>query len=212
VPLLLCDLDETILERREALERWATGFARDRGLPSGAVRAILDEDHHGARTRPQFVEAVNHRLGLEPPLTLDYLRDYVACFTLEPDNAAALRRARLAGWTIAIASNGEQPQLDKIAVVGLSAYVDAVAVSAIDGVRKPDPGLLRIAAERAGASLEGSWMIGDDPLNDVQAARSAGIRSVWLRRGRTWPDGLEPPTRTAESFPAAVDLVLDSAP
>ncbi|RTL07905.1 MAG: HAD family hydrolase, partial [Acidimicrobiia bacterium] len=50
MPLLLCDLDETILERREALERWAAGFARDHGLPSGAVRAILDEDHHGART------------------------------------------------------------------------------------------------------------------------------------------------------------------
>ena len=97
-------------------------------------------------------------------------------------------------------------------MVGLSAYVDAVAVSAIDGVRKPDPGLLRIAAERAGASLEGSWMIGDDPLNDVQAARSAGIRSVWLRRGRTWPDGLEPPTAQADSFAAAVDLVLDSGP
>ena len=92
------------------------------------------------------------------------------------------------------------------------AHFDVVIESSLVGVRKPDPGLLRIAAERAGASLEGSWMIGDDPLNDVQAARSAGIRSVWLRRGRTWPDGLEPPTRTAESFPAAVDLVLDSAP
>lgn len=209
--LLLCDLDETILERRAALRRWALAFAASRRLGDGAADEIVDEDHRGARSRPEFVAAVNRRFRLDPPLTVDYLHDYVRCFELEGSTAAALRRARAAGWRIAIATNGEQPQLDKIDHVGLRSLVDAIAVSAIDGVTKPDPGLLRLAAERADASLDGAWMIGDDPVNDMQAARAAGIRSVWLRRGRTWPEELPPPTAEADSFSSAVDLVL-SAP
>ena len=215
MPLLLSDLDETILARRDALRRWAVGFVSSRGLPATAVDAILDEDRHGARTRPEFVEAVNGRIASDPPLTLDYLRDYVGCFELSDDTADALVRARGAGWRIAVVSNGEQPQVDKIDHVGLRRYVDAVAVSAIDGSRKPDPGLFRIAAERAGADLTGAalastWMIGDDAVNDIGGAHAVGVRSVWLRHGRDWPVGLEPPTAQAESFPAAVDLVLST--
>lgn len=214
-PLLICDLDETILERRAALERWARGFVADRELGDDAVDVILAEDRHGRRTRPHFVDAVNARLDPHPPLTIEYLHDYVRCFELADDTAAALRRARVAGWRIAIASNGEQPQVDKVDHVGLRALVDAVAVSGIDGVRKPDPGLLRIAADRAGAPLGDdageaarTWMIGDDAHADVGAAQAAGIRCVWLRRGRDWPEDLVPPTAQADSFAEAVDLVL----
>jgi len=210
--LLLSDLDETLLGRREALRRWATAFVERRGLDEGAVEVILDENHHGARTRRQFVDALNARFPLVPPLDLGYLADYVRCFTLDDATAAALRRVRLGGWRIGIATNGDQPQLDKIDQVGLRSLVDGIAVSALDGVRKPDPGLMRLAAQRAGASLEGAWMIGDDPVNDIQGAHAAGIRSVWLRHGRSWPQDLPPPTAMAPSFPDAVDVVLDTRP
>lgn len=208
MPLLITDLDETLLERRAALRRWAGALAAERRLPPDAVDGILDEDRHGARTRPEFVAALNERFELRPPLTLAYLGDYVQCFTLADATAAALQRLRGAGWRIAIASNGDQPQLDKIDRVGLRGLVDGIAVSDLDGVCKPDPGLLRLAARRAGADLNGAWMVGDDPLNDIQAAHAAGISSVWLRRGRRWPAGLKPPTVEASSFHAAVDDVL----
>ena len=36
--------------------------------------------------------------------------------------------------------------------------------------------------------------VGDDPLNDVQGARAAGWRTVWVnRRGQPWPVGHAPP-------------------
>lgn len=210
MPALLTDLDETLLERGAALRRWATGFAAQRRLGPESVDAILAEDHHGARTRAQFVAAVNARFDPHPPLTLDYLHDYVESFTLAPETAAALRRVRAGGWLIGIATNGGQPQLDKIDRVGLRPLVDGIAVSDIDGIRKPDPGLMLLAAQRAGASLDGAWMIGDDPVNDIQGAHRAGIPSVWMRRGRSWPDGLEPPTSLADSFPEAFDFVLRS--
>ncbi len=213
--LLISDLDETLVERRAALTRWARGFVTARGLPPDAVDEILDEDRRGRRSRPQFVAAVNERLALDPPLTLEYLHDYVQCFELADDTAAALRRLRTAGWCIAIASNGEQPQLEKVDHVGLRMLVDGVAVSGLDGVRKPDPGLLAIAAGRAGAPLTGrqahhTWMVGDDAESDIGAAHAAGIGSIWIRRDRTWSESLEPPTAQADSFAEAVDIVLAS--
>lgn len=48
--------------------------------------------------------------------------------------------------------------------------------------RKPRPGLLRRAAREHGIDLQRSWMIGDI-LDDVEAGRRAGCRSVLLCNG-----------------------------
>lgn len=45
--------------------------------------------------------------------------------------------------------------------------------------RKPKPGLLFQAAEEHGIDLAASWMIGDG-LNDVQAGKAAGCRTILL--------------------------------
>lgn len=48
--------------------------------------------------------------------------------------------------------------------------------------RKPSPGLLRQAAVAHGLDLEASWMVGDI-LNDVEAGRRAGCRSILMDVG-----------------------------
>jgi D-glycero-D-manno-heptose 1,7-bisphosphate phosphatase len=48
--------------------------------------------------------------------------------------------------------------------------------------RKPQPGLLLRAAEEHGISVRESWMIGDI-LNDVEAGRRAGCRTILLDNG-----------------------------
>lgn len=48
--------------------------------------------------------------------------------------------------------------------------------------RKPAPGLLRQGAQSQGADLARSWMVGDI-LNDVEAGRRAGCRTVLLDVG-----------------------------
>jgi histidinol-phosphate phosphatase family protein len=49
------------------------------------------------------------------------------------------------------------------------------------GCRKPKPGLLLRAAREHGIRLTSSWMIGDG-LNDVQAGRAAGCRTILVTR------------------------------
>ncbi|WP_275411746.1 HAD family hydrolase [Winogradskya humida] len=74
------------------------------------------------------------------------------------------------------------------------------------GVRKPDRRIFELGAEAAGRSLaDGGWMIGDHPEYDIAGGAAAGLRTVWLRRGRPWPESLPiRPTRTADDCATAI--------
>ena len=58
-----------------------------------------------------------------------------------------------------------------------------ILVTRDDGVFKPDPAPLALAAERLGVALKDCWMVGDGRF-DIEAARAAGVRSVWVSLGR----------------------------
>ncbi|MGW5263162.1 HAD family hydrolase [Microbispora sp. NPDC004025] len=49
----------------------------------------------------------------------------------------------------------------------------------------PDAGLFEIAARRCGMSLAGEgWMVGDHPVKDIGGGRAAGLRTIWVDRGK----------------------------
>jgi histidinol-phosphate phosphatase family protein len=56
-------------------------------------------------------------------------------------------------------------------------------------MRKPNPGMLEVAAHEHGIDLSESWMIGDR-WSDVVAGKSAGLRTVFLR-GSEHPQDLQ---------------------
>lgn len=53
------------------------------------------------------------------------------------------------------------------------------------GIRKPDPRVIELAIARCGATTAQAWTVGDGDT-EIEGADRAGIRSVWLHRGRTW--------------------------
>jgi histidinol-phosphate phosphatase family protein len=76
--------------------------------------------------------------------------------------------------------------------------------------RKPQPGLLRQAAQRHGLALAASWMIGDI-LDDVEAGKRAGCRAVLVDRGgeTQWRRGpLRTPDAIVPRFDQAADFVV----
>lgn len=106
---------------------------------------------------------------------------------------------------MAIATNGETSQQSaKILRTGLDAHVNAVAISEEVGARKPGRRIFEVAAERCGVRLsEGGWMIGDAPDADIAGGRNAGLRTVWMRRGREWDSALPLPDGIADGISAA---------
>jgi D-glycero-D-manno-heptose 1,7-bisphosphate phosphatase len=81
------------------------------------------------------------------------------------------------------------------------------------GCRKPEPGLMMQAATRLALDLEKSWLVGDI-LNDVEAGRRAGCRTVLIDNGNETEWVLSPqrvPHHIAPTFDRAADFILQQS-
>lgn len=215
MPLLFVDLDNTISDRAASLRRWAVEYLTERfGEASDEmVEAMVVADGDGLTSKVKAAAAYAEVLGLDEDEQANIIT-VMRAGTLEhlestPGITEALDRAAAAGYTPFIVTNGKvSQQAAKVAKLGLADHVAGMVVSEGVGIAKPDPEIFRIAAYQAGHTLAGAWMIGDSAESDVEGAAAAGLDSVWLRRGRSYPAGVTRPTLMADSFPQAVDLVL----
>ena len=90
--------------------------------------------------------------------------------------------------------------------IGLGRHLDACVVSGAVGVRKPDPEIFHRAIAAAGAPGPPVWMVGDGTV-DIAGARAAGVRSIWITRGRRWEAAGFAPDAVAADLDAALELV-----
>ena len=98
------------------------------------------------------------------------------------DTVTALSDLRDDGWRHVILSN-HVPELDGIVeALGLGELVDVVVNSARTGFEKPHPNAYAAAREAAGHPDE-LWMVGDNPIADVEGAEAAGIPAILVRTG-----------------------------
>ena len=208
MPLLLIDLDDSLLDRRGSFRLWAEDFAAEHGLVD-AVEWIVEADGHGYVARELFLGTVRERFDLA--LSVDEL---VATFyatypwRMQPPSAEALgrlERLRAAGWRVGVVTNGSATQALKLAAARVEHLVDACCISGVEGVRKPDPEIFRLAAERCGLPLDGAWMIGDNPEADIGGAHALGLRTVWMHHGREWTEPAFAPTATAATLAEALE-------
>jgi len=214
MPLLMCDLDDTLVERPPLFRAWATEFLSSTGQPADLLDWLIEEDGGGHRPREELHAAIVRRTGYDVPLE-QFLEEHnellSGSYRLTPGVREALDDAKERGWRIAVVTNGPVvSQGRKVTATGLEELVDAVCISEDVGVHKPDPLIFRTAAERAGTTLEGAWMIGDNLDADIAGALGVGARSVWIKRDYDWltySSGTEPDL-VATDFPDAVAQVL----
>ena len=84
------------------------------------------------------------------------------------------------------------------------------AVVASDEMRayKPHVSLFREVCDRLHVPPEQAVYVGDSPWPDIEGARHAGMRAVWINRhDATWPDDIEPPAATVTSLGELVALL-----
>jgi putative hydrolase of the HAD superfamily len=198
VPLLLVDMDDTLVDRAATAHRWA-----DRHVP-GPFRPVVHALLRRGGSRLQVHRLVSRLSALHE-------RTEPRSYCLEEGVREALEEVRRRGWSIAVITNGNRrTQPAKLASAAILPLVDAVVISSHEGFAKPDPRVLRLAAERAGASLQGAWVVGDDLRQEIAGAAKLGLRSVWLDPHGRAPNG--DVDLIAETFPEAVRLVLSEEP
>jgi putative hydrolase of the HAD superfamily len=103
-------------------------------------------------------------------------------FTPYPDAVPALTDARRRGLTLIAVSNWDSSLPEVLDRAGVAALLDGVITSAVVGAAKPDPVIFRAALARAGVTAAEAIHVGDSLEEDVDGARAAGLRAVWLDR------------------------------
>jgi putative hydrolase of the HAD superfamily len=106
-----------------------------------------------------------------------------------------------------IAVTNGNARLDRIGIDDLfDAYVSARSA----GAAKPARRIFDAAVSAGGAAAHETLHVGDHPEIDVNGARAAGLRSVWLNRNvRTWPGELPQPDGVVRSLDELDQLLVE---
>ena len=108
------------------------------------------------------------------------------------DVVTVLRDLKSRGLKIGVVSNWDTRLKTISDGLGLTPLVDFIVISAEVGVRKPDPGIFRMALDRAGVRPEEAIHVGDLLEEDVEGARRAGVRAVLIDRKKRITAGGSP--------------------
>jgi putative hydrolase of the HAD superfamily len=127
-------------------------------------------------------------------------------FMLYEDALPALDELRRLGLRIGLVTNGQRDLEEFVAHHALE--VDAMVGSRLHGKIKPHPSIFVAALQALRVRPEETAMVGDSFEDDIEGARSLGMRAILLDR-----DGLRPdePERidTLLALPAALGLVRE---
>lgn len=105
--------------------------------------------------------------------------------------AAALVRSLAGRRPLGLLTNGPPDiQRWKLARTGLADCFDQVVISGETGIGKPDPRAFQLVTAGLRVGAPDAIMVGDSWERDVVGARRAGIRALWLSRGRNPPERL----------------------
>jgi putative hydrolase of the HAD superfamily len=128
-----------------------------------------------------------------------------AGYRLFDDVRPALEELAGRGVKLGVVSNFEPWLEDVLALQRVDHLFAVVAISGKLGVAKPDPEIFRWAVREAGADPAATVHVGDQPVNDVDAARAVGITPVLIDRFARYPDPNG--TLRVESLLGLVELV-----
>jgi HAD superfamily hydrolase (TIGR01549 family) len=205
------DLDNTLVDQTAALMAWARDFVADRGLDPAAVD-WFEVKNHTAPTWRAYAGQIKKQFGLSDSvdgLIHEVTETYPSYFVLEDSVAEGLRLLRAKEWKLAVITNGTTAvQMAKVNRVDLWSLVDGVFVSESVGVRKPDPHIFEIAADKLDVELGcDGWMVGDNLDVDIAGGTAAGLRTIWLPHGHPQPEEGPWADRVCETVDEAIDLL-----
>ncbi|WKD60215.1 Pyrophosphatase PpaX [Corynebacterium ciconiae DSM 44920] len=195
---ILFDLDGTLVDHDSAAHQAAASLIRQYGL-AGNENALIErwfiiEHEEFSRFERGEISHAQQRLNrmsrfFDTPLSDDESRQrfevfasaYRAHWRAYPDAAAALTAAEQSGAQVAIMTNGARDmQAGKLAATGLESASIRLIPTAELSCAKPNPQAYHEALALMGVRPERAVMIGDNYINDVQAARAAGLHAAHL--------------------------------
>ncbi len=202
VTAVLFDAGDTLIAYRRPMQVLLQDFfiERDTIVRQDAIADALEatEPRYRMLVRQTRTIEAEHRMWIELardfldlvlPRRRDLYLDLAHWFTegwkhmkVFRDVRPTLRALAERGYTLGVVSNWEPSLSTTLARLGLARYFQAVIISSVEGMWKPDPRLFQIALARLEVSPEAALSVGDHLAHDVEAANAAGIYGVLLDR------------------------------
>lgn len=189
---ILFDFDDTLQNRPAAFRQFAAYFlskyfpALSPAQKQARAEEMLRLNNNGYVRYEDYFAGLFERWRWRgaPPIE-DIIREFQLRFpdytSLFPETESVLRALRARGYRLGVITNGPAVQQNrKLDVSGLRPLLDIAVVSGDEGVHKPDPELFRRTAARMGVGCANCVYVGDHPVNDVEGARTAGMRPVYI--------------------------------
>ena len=199
--LIIFDLDGTLIDSARDLASAVNEMRRHFGLPSLPVATITGYVGNGVRllvTRALQGTAINvdEALRIQAPIYRAHIVDET---TLYPGVYEGLRELRDQGHILAVATNKPAEACDLILKhFGIRNWFVSVLSGGRFPVLKPEPDMILDIVKTAGMPPNDTWVVGDN-YTDLESARRAGVRSIFVTYGYGEP-GKEEPTSTCHSF------------
>ena len=203
--LFLFDLDGTLIDSRADLAAATNRMRAQHRLPALPLEKVASYVGDGIRTlalRALEGAAVDPDLAAQE-ISAAYAEHLTDRTTAYPGVDAGLRALRAAGHALALVTNKPAPHARRLFDhFGWTPLFSARLGGGDTPELKPSPVPLQEAMRRTGHRPENSWMIGDHHT-DLEAARRAGVRSIYLESGIGNP-GAEKPDLRFPDFAAFV--------
>ncbi len=221
---LLFDLDNTLIDREAAFIRFASRFYDERlrdatsMTPDEVVAKMVEWDDDGYADRAaMFAKWADEwpEARLEPERLLPWYRSEMKQH-VEADAdvnglLADLNKHRVP-WGI-VTNGNTTSQHVACRVAGLDQLAQFIIVSEAVGYKKPDPRIFRDALKLTGlSSPEHVLFVGDNPHADIDGAKRFGMQTAWVRRGRQFPDDLQPPDYVVDHVAELTNIPVIPAP
>jgi putative hydrolase of the HAD superfamily len=108
-------------------------------------------------------------------------------FTLFEDTLPGIELAKSHGYRIAVLSNWDYSLMKVLRSLDLADHFEAIVISLLEGVEKPDARLFEIASQKLGVPLSEMVHVGDCPNDDIIGSRNAGCRGILIDRSQPKP-------------------------
>ena len=205
-PSAILDVDGTLVDSNDAhAQAWVDAF-NEAGMDVSYARVrraigmggdkLLPHVSGLTADSPRGKDVSSRRSRIFQSQYLPYLKPF-------PRVRDLLQRFAADGYTIVVASSAQSGELDQLLqIAGVFDLVKARTSSDDANRSKPDPDIVQVAMERAGAARHEAIMLGDTPY-DVEAAGRAGIAIVGVESGGWGRDDLQ---GAIEVHPGAAEL------
>ena len=186
------DLDGTLLDRDSSVRRFVEAqhdrLASDLShIPKATyVAEFVALDCRGHVWKDKVYQALVEEFSITGMTWQALLEDYETQFQFNcvpfPGLLPMLSELKDEGYSLGIVTNGfGEFQSRSIDGLGIRRYLDAVLISDVEGVRKPQLEIFQRAMDTLDVCAADSTFVGDNPDADIAGAKSAGMRTIWKR-------------------------------